>query len=123
MRWLSKVLDRKTGKVIRYETDEPIRRMAEKAVLRSLLDLSREDPEVYYTTTGISKNTPESPNYYGKISNKNVPELLDEKYVRRGIVSKVIIRKGHKDAKQDLAVVYSVNPKKFKELERILEGL
>ena len=111
------------GELVGHETDEVIVRIAEKAVLTALLDLSREYPEVYYTTTGIAKNTPESPNYYGKISNKNVPELLDEKYVRRGIVSKVIIRKGHKGAKQDLAVVYSVNPKKFKELERILEGL
>ena len=121
MRRQSKILN-SDGELVRYEMDVPIRKKAEKAVLTALLDSSREDPEVYYTTTGIAKNTLESPNHYGIINNTDVPILFMD-YVKRGIVSRVIIRKGCKGAKQYLAVVYSVNPKKFKELEKILKKL
>jgi|TARA_B100001971_G_C17716047_1_gene298859 hypothetical protein len=102
-------LERKLG-------DKSYRRIvieARKAILITLLNLSKEEPNnpnKYYTPYFIANKVPKNHNSYGVITSRDVILLLKD-YMDKELVLRVEIKSGiRKDN-----IGYSINPKKIKK--------
>tara|TARA_Y100000034_G_scaffold24871_1_gene29227 strand:- start:1997 stop:2314 length:318 start_codon:yes stop_codon:yes gene_type:complete len=90
--------------------DEEIIIEARKAILTTLLDLSKEEsnnPNKYYTSYFIANRVPKDHDSYGFVTSRDVILLLKD-YVDKGLVLRVEIKSG---IRRD-SVGYSVNLEK-----------
>ncbi|MBI5803131.1 hypothetical protein HY448_00385 [Candidatus Pacearchaeota archaeon] len=91
---------------------------AEMNTLKSLLELSLENPDntTYFSNDLIRRGVPRKDESYGSVSNKELQGML-EKYVRQGLVSKVLV-KGNNE-KWTISA-YRIDSKKIHQVRRIL---